>query len=207
MENQQSIPQIKTIAIGIPCNDMVHINFTMCLLSLTLHLITKSIPAMVIIQQSSIIEVGRNEIVAQALKTKATHLLMLDSDMTFPHDTLTRLLAHDKDVVCCDAVQRRQPHGQVVKLENGGKIDHVNCMEDLVKLQSGSTACMLIRLEALKDIKGPYFMVTWNGEKFLGEDYFFTELLRKNGVDVWCDVALSKQIGHLGVSNFFVKSK
>ena len=42
---------------------------------------------------------NRNDMVKTFLKTDHTHLFFMDSDMTFPESTLSRLLAHDKDIV------------------------------------------------------------------------------------------------------------
>jgi len=194
------------LVIGVPSGDMIHADFAMSLVNLTLQSYMEGCSIAIINQKSSIIEVGRNQIVEQAVLQGADYLLMLDSDMLFPADIFLRMKKWDKAVVCCDAVQRRAPYNQVVQLEDGSKIDHENCVEDIVKLKGASTACMLIDMHKLAGIEGPWFVVEWKDNKFLGEDYYFTKLLKEKGIDIWCDVALSKRIGHMGNKAFYVKS-
>ena len=50
----------------------------------------------------------RNDIVQQALQNGVTHLLMMDTDQTFPADLIETLLAHDKPIVAAK-VHRRYP--------------------------------------------------------------------------------------------------
>ena len=52
---------------------------------------------------------ARTFCVQDAIEKKATHIFFVDSDMSFPGDTLERLLAHDKEIVTVEYNRRRLP--------------------------------------------------------------------------------------------------
>jgi len=188
------------VAIGVPSNDMVHTDFTMCLINLCMYSFMNNVHVCVISQRSSIIEVGRCEIAAVALQTGAEKLLTLDSDMTFPPNTLIELIRKNKDIICCDAKRRRPPYTSVLCDTEGKPLDHSIRLPALVEVAGGSSACQLVDLNVFRKIKEPYYKVEFNDKKeFLGEDYYFSNKVRKAGYAVFCDTVLSKQIGHIGV--------
>src|SRR4051812_43515959 len=100
-----SIPS-PIVAICIPSSDMVHADFAANLAALCLD---PGARAGIIHCKGSIVAVVRNQCAAAAQMIKATHLLFLDSDMTFPLDVLKRLLAHNKDVVGATYSRRAPP--------------------------------------------------------------------------------------------------
>jgi len=79
-------------------------------------------------------------------------------------------------------------------------------------ITSGRNACVEQVLETLlshnKDIVGAsYFRVVADEETGTekSEDYVFCEMARKAGYQVWCDVDLTKEIGHIGQQIFKVQ--
>ena len=60
----------------------------------------------------------RNRIVMEALDNGCTHLIMMDTDQEYPHDTITKLLAHDLDAVGA-LVYRRYPPFDPVMMRRG----------------------------------------------------------------------------------------
>jgi len=194
------------VAIGVPSGDFIHADFALSLLNLCLVSLMRGVHSAVINHKSALVEAGRNEIIRQAIDMKADHVFFLDADMTFPSDTLLRLLSHGLDVVGCDASRRREPFTSVVKDLNNKPIDYTNC-KPLEKLSGASSACQLIKMSVFDKLKSPYFRVEWVGEnKFTGEDYVFSKALRDAGFKVWCDTKLSREIGHLGVKEFKIKA-
>lgn len=49
--------------------------------------------------QGTIIQNQRADLCLDAMREGCTHILFIDSDMTFPQDLVGRLLAHDKEIV------------------------------------------------------------------------------------------------------------
>lgn len=191
------------VAIGVPSGDMIHADFAMSLVNLCLKSYQAGIHAAVINTKSSIVEIGRSEIVAAAKQIDADKLLFLDSDMTFPPDLLIRLLAREKPVIGCDAVRRRPPYSTVITGMDGKPLDHTG-KEELVEVKGASCACQLIDVNVLRKLPEPPFLVTWSGKNFLGEDYYFSNNIRKAGYKIYVDMPLSKKIGHIGVQTNFI---
>lgn len=195
------------IAIGVPSGDMLHADFAMALINLTAISSRQGIQLAIINQRSSIVEIGRNEIVEKARSIKADKLFWLDSDMFFPPDTLIKLLDHKKDIICCDAVRRKPPFTSVVQTIHGKPIDYKNT-DPLVQLKGATLACTLTDMKVFDKIKRPYFLVTYNDKNtFLGEDYYFSNLVRSKGLNIWCDTKLSKEIGHIGTTIYYLKTE
>jgi len=196
------------VAIGVPSNDMVYADFAMSLVNMTTQSALKGLSIAVINQKSSLVEVGRSEIVDMAKQVKADYLFYLDTDMVFPSHTLLKLLSHKKDIVCCDALRRREPFVTVVETNKGGRIDHESCDTHLIEVKGVSGACTLINMEVFEKIEKPYFHVEWLGNNtFRGEDYYFSKKAIDSGFKVYCDVKLSQYIGHIGVRAYYVPRK
>lgn len=123
----------------------------------------------------------------------ATHILWLDTDMTFPKDTALRLLAHDKDIVAANYVSRTarprptaMAHGQCVYSHDAPgleTVDHVGM------------GVFLMKTSVVADLPRPRF---WYSTETETEDVYFCRLLRAAGHAIWIDHDLSKQVGHIG---------
>jgi hypothetical protein len=189
-----------TVALGIPSGDMVHADFAMRLATLCLN---PGARACIINAKSSIVALGRNQCVAAAQLAKATHLLFLDSDMVFPADTVTRLLAHDKDIVGA-AYSQRTPNSHPLGVTFEG--NHVHVTEGLMRMKIIPTGCLLIRMSVFDKLPKPWFTTRIEGEKILGEDYYFCEQAAKAGFEIWCDGNLSREVGHIGQKIYHLPS-
>ncbi len=194
------------VLVGVPSGDMVHAGFAMNLLALVTYAMQTGINIATINQNSSIIEVGRNTIVQHAINFNCDYLLTIDSDMLFPASLLNNLLAHKKDIVCCDASKRREPFGSVCTGLDDKPLDHING-SGLVEVKGGTSAIQLVTVKALLAITPPHYAVTWDdetGTKFVGEDYYFNAKALKHGFKTYCDMDLSKDIGHIGLKEFYI---
>lgn len=138
---------------------------------------------------------ARQRLVDNAIKTGASHLLMIDADMTFPHDTIPRLAAHQKPIVGVSYAERRfTPEGDRMSVE--APLDGVLQTEPY-KVASVGGGVLLLDLDALKDLPSPWFdCQRLDDGKFLGEDTYFCRKARKHGFDVWCDPSI--EVGHVG---------
>lgn len=148
----------------------------------------------------------RTLLVADALKWGASHILFLDSDMRFPPDALLMLLRHRALVVGANYVRRGLPTFPTAYLPGGrtGR-DGVLWTEPgdagLVEVQHVATGVMLIDVRAFDCIDFPWFdfeAPSVPGEGWRTDDVYFCRKLRRAGIPVYCDQALSQEIGHVG---------
>ena len=150
---------------------------------------------------------NRNYCVVQALKNNSDYLLFVDDDMTFPADTLRRLLSHDKEVIGVNSYSRCLPLSSTVGLMDAkGEYKHpdkhtaweMQIPDGLFKAYFVGAGVLLIKMTVFNRIKKPYFKFTTdkNGQIIHGEDGYFCNQVKKAGMDVWCDGSIP--IGHLG---------
>lgn len=176
------------IGIGIANTGSIHIDTTFCLLRML-----KGFPYDydVILKRGSILHYNREEIVKTAIKNGCTHLLFLDTDMTFGKDAVQRLLERKKDIIGVRTFTKKEPSLPIAFLEEGQT-------GDLQRAISVGTGFMLIDLKVFEKIKEPWFFWKTNdkGEVLEGEDYWFCRRAKEEGFQVWCD--LSVPIGHIG---------
>lgn len=144
---------------------------------------------------------SRNLHVFEALKSsfpRITHLMWVDSDMSFPARGLADLLAHDKDVVGAFYPQKSPPYATVGCPEN--KEDFRNG-EPLIRADILGGGFKLVKREVYERLQYP-----WYEEKappddpggFVSEDILFSFKCRTAGIELWCDLDLSKEMGHCG---------
>lgn len=203
---QAGVDRPVKVVIGIPSGDTVLADFAMSLVGLVLRSAMAGLQVAVVNQKSSIIEVGRNELAAQALALGGDYLLFLDTDMTFPPDTLIRMLQVRQPIVTCDAVRKRPPFTSCLTGMDDKPINYDDPeLPKVVEVKGAATGVMLISAAALMGFgKNPPFQVVWNGECFIGEDYYFSREVRKHGYRIYCDTELSRVIGHIGTTAYMI---
>ena len=142
----------------------------------------------------------RNAMLNDAREVKADYLMFVDTDIIFPPDGLNRLLAKNKDIIGGMYNMKSLPLINTIKMaDKDGKIIPVTDFEvpnkpfQCYAIPSGF---MLIKLEAIKDMKNPFnFDYDEKGE-FIGEDVGFCMRCQKAGLEIWCDPTIN--IGHIG---------
>lgn len=151
--------------------------------------------ASIYLEQGCLVPFNRNKIVHRTIGTDFTHILFVDSDIFFPHDALDRLLAHAKDIIGAsysfkDTNDRRPM---------GAPINNAVPINGLLPMRHMPTGFMLIRTSVFSKLPSPPFYCPANmdGTNCQGEDVSFCDLARSRGIDIWCDLALTKEIGHL----------
>ena len=195
---------MKKVIIAIPSGVMVHADFMVSITALAAYSMQQGIHIMVVNKQRTRIEINRYGLVLIAQDQKADYILFLDSDMTFPPDTLVRLLnAHEASrlnlgVVACNCAKRQDPPTETVELFHPGDRTGV------VPVKRIGMGVMLIHMRVFKQMKAPYFKAVWDEDTgtFTGEDYYFCKGVRKKGIKIMCDHELSKEIGHIGVRTY-----
>lgn len=211
----------RKLMVGIPAHDG-RVNLKTAFALAQLAAVVAPIGATLTLTQvsgCSIITKARNSIVHDFLKSDATDLLFIDSDVVVSHNAILRLLAlsGDKDVTA-GAYPRRgtdrkffldmyfDKEGQLVFDENG-----------LVRVHRIGTGFMLIRRHVLEHMVSRHpewayhndvtdetevavfdFAVK-NGEYF-GEDYLFCDRVVEEGFTVFLDPSIS--LPHIGTEEF-----
>lgn len=181
------------VAIGIPHQGTIS---AATALHLWLALAEFPYPTYLIMQEGGYLNEARCQIVKEALRQKATHIMFIDSDLVFEKDGITRLLQDDKDIVGANYnVRRLSPDGQRISTVKFGK-DITNLVDlaadkipkTLAPCFAIATGFMLIRASVFEKLPMPWFEFgyTENGE-FLGEDVYFCQKAHENGFDVWFD--------------------
>lgn len=146
---------------------------------------------------------ARNELVKRCLDGSYSHLFFMDSDMSFPPYTLSRLLNHDKDIVGGLYTVKTPPFNTVAFLdEDTGAKEWTSWNPEnmqLKKVAGLATGCMLVKRQVLEALEWPYFEYRPDPEgrhKFMSEDVVFCIDARKKGFEIWCDPTVL--CGHMG---------
>jgi len=188
-----SLPRL---ALAIPSGDMVHADFSMAFAQLCIA--SAGYPLQLITAKSSIVAVARNNSVEFARNSGAEFILFLDSDMVFPPSTLLRLIFHRKDIVGATYTKRVAPFNILGEpLAN----QPAPLTDGLLQMQRMPTGCLLISMRVFDKLSKPHFRFETNAEgQIVGEDYVFCDRARQAGFQIWCDAALSRDLGHIGQS-------
>ena len=183
------------IAIAVPSGDMLHADFAMSLASLCYG--CASLDIVVFNTKSSIVAQARNKGVEMAQQAAVDYIWFVDSDMTFPQTALLRLLIHQKDIVGATYVKRVPPFPLLGTPLDPQPDDHDAGLIEMTRIPTG---CLLIRMSVFERLTKPYFYFGVDKETgaILGEDYLFCDRVREQGLRIWCDTALSQELGHIG---------
>jgi hypothetical protein len=123
----------------------------------------------------------------------ATHILWIDTDMTFPVDAALRLLAHDVDIVAANYVQRAGKHRPTAMCD--GQAVFSLGRQGLQAVDHVGMGLFLMRTSAVAGLPYPRF---WYSTPTETEDVYFCNLLRTAGRTIWIDHDLSNEVGHVG---------
>src|SRR5690606_24258582 len=148
---------------------------------------------------------SREQVAERALKTDASHMLWLDSDMVFPDWLLERLLSHDVDIVagnyCMRGALSPLPTA-VVDIQPNGQCKRVFAAQGdaLVEVEGVGFGVVLMKRAVLEKVSQPRFPITWNaaGGYHEGEDVNFCANARKAGYRFLVDPLVSRHLGHVG---------
>lgn len=196
------------VTVACPTNRGVNPKTLQCLLELVarggyeFHIIVP--------EEGYTIAENRNYTAVQALNNKSEYLLMVDDDMTFPPDTLDKLISNKKDI-CGVAYHSRGSKDKIklvpsiMSIAEVDKGKYINLetetdpkYKDVFECYATGTGIMLIRCEILYKIKRPWFEFTYheNGKCKEGEDWNFCFKAKDAGYKIFTDPTI--KIGHLG---------
>jgi len=140
--------------------------------------------------------------IAMEFDPHCTHILWIDSDMTFPANGLQRLLAHDKDIVGAFYNKRTPPYNTVGHLlvpadVSKGGIHRADIMPH---------GFVLAKREVYERIQSPWYSESYDPamatpedpDGTVGEDVSFSRKVLAGGIEMWCDADLTFEVGHVG---------
>lgn len=187
----------KKIVICVPSGDEVKTAFARSLMNLVAYTAMNRPQWGIAVNfgHGSVLPQLRQMLADEALADEATHVLWLDSDMSFPADALIRLMEHDVPVVGCDYPRRYPPHSSTANVEYTGD-------GPLYRAKSMGFGCILVQADVFKRLPKPWFALAWSDKRgeFAGEDVFFCRLLGTIGLAPLVDRALSEAVSHHGAS-------
>lgn len=203
------LPEAKVL-LAIPSGDSWLADFGMSVAGLMVA--AQNVPAgysslSVVIQNTkgSILPQIRTKLVLKALEIGATHILFIDSDMTFPPATMHRLLEHKVPVVAANCVTKSLPPSTTARFKGpdskGIPMDHWDYKEgspELVEVWRVGTGVMLIETDVFRKLPQPWFPITQVGAEIVGEDWGFCQNCEDHGIPIVVDTLMSPYIGHIG---------
>ena len=196
------------VAICIPSMTTMCADTVLSLLGLVQYETKRGTNLITLNMQSSVITHSRNELAIKALDfdPKITHILWVDSDMTFPDKTLERLLSREKDVVGAFYSRRTSPHTTAGFLIGTPDVSKGGLFSAYLMPHG----LCLVKREVYEKIQGPWYFDTFDkrniceGDSFghISEDSNFTTECLRHGYEVFCDADLTFETGHIGSAIF-----
>ena len=200
------------LMIGVPSTTMVHADFATCLGSMLADLCypIENIKHQYVVMnvKTSILPKSREKLAEAAVQNGATHILFLDSDMTFPQQTARELLKYDFPVVAANCPTKTFPSNPTARLHDpqnpAGQLLHFDENSGLTRVWRVGTGVMLIDTKVFSHMPKPWFNTRWDIElqDHVGEDWVFCENLQAAGIPIYVDQELSVHIGHIGSYTF-----
>ncbi len=192
------LPEISnfSLGIGIPCNfQLVPASFFMTFAQMDrpdFHLL----PA-----RSGPLDVMRNDIVERAMYAGCSHLVMMDTDMTYHPQTITKLLSHKLPVVGALCYRRYPPFDPLMYRGELNSYQSITDWKpgDLIEVDATGTGCIMFEMSVFKRLPKPWFRFRPNPDADtmgdVGEDIGFCYDLRKMGYTIHVDTSVPS--GHL----------
>lgn len=164
----------------------------------------------------SIITMARNQLVHEFLKSDATELLFIDSDVIATADDILRLMAQSggKDITAGAYPRRSKDKNFFADLYFDENKD-LEFDGSLMRLERVGTGFMLIQRHVIEAMVAahPEWFYDFKGEqvcgvfdfqnrdgRYLGEDYLFCDRAREHGFKIYIDVDIS--LPHVGTEAF-----
>jgi hypothetical protein len=150
--------------------------------------------------QSTYIHVGREWFLEASIKQGATHVLWLDTDMTFPQETAILLAGHDVAIVGCNYVTRTGGDVFTAQRVDGSRVATSVVSAGLESVDAMGFGVVLMRTDLVASLPRPWFRhgINRHGGD-VGEDIMFCRALQEHaGVEILIDHDLSKEVGHIG---------
>ena len=203
------------VIVGVPSGNSWNAKFGVDLVNLVASFTQKPVKGyqsqslQVVNVRSSILSKNRLDLVNAAKQLKATHLLFLDSDQTFPRSVVHQLAQHRKLVVAANIPTKQIPANPTARaFEEGnpkGKLVYSDELATgLEQVWRVGTGVMLINMRVFDRLSGDLWSMKYLPEvdTYQGEDWTFCQKCEEAGIPIYVDHGLSKQVGHVGDYEF-----
>ena len=177
------------ILCAVPCYKTISVKTAFSLIELI-----KNTPheLQVIFQEGIFVHQNQNNIVDYAVENKFDYVFFVECDMVFEPETLNKLLADDKDIICANYNYRSEPRCSMVYGLNeknelimlGNKLP-----KETFKCGAIPTGLTLIKTSVFEKLKKPYFFYEYNEEGVMesSQDVYFCQKAREAGFEIWCN--------------------
>jgi len=191
------------IAICVPTSGLVKALFTHSLANLMASASSiksrpgfESVALTLFMQETSVIHMNREELVKQALKWEATHVMFLDDDMYFPPEVLDIMLGRRQPFVACNYPKRGFPISFIaIRPDGKGTIRTEKDSTGLEEANYAGFGVSLFEAQIFEKTARPWFLPMFIEA---AEDNPFCERVRQAGFKVYVDHDASKLVGHVG---------
>jgi hypothetical protein len=197
--NDQNV--MTKLAICIPAKSGIHPMTFASVNAMCLHARANGVMMALIQTDRSPVASARNDLARKALITGTDWALFVDSDMVMPHDAITRLLSRGKDVVGTFYCMRIPPYEST-----GVLLDQYAKPVGLQRAKQFGFGLVLMHIDVLRALSAPWFIHQWGVESAIApdnldgeisEDVYFCQRARHAGIELWADLDLSYDMGHV----------
>lgn len=183
------------ILIGLPVYKTISVRTASSLIELlkvTQHDITTYFADGVFVHQN------QNNIIEFAVQNKFDYVFLVEHDMIFEPETLNKLLADNKDIICANYNFRSEPRCSMVFDDNMEHIQQRLLPKETFKCGAIPTGLTLIKTSVFEKLKKPYFFYEYNeeGQMKTSQDVYFCNKSKEVGFEIWCNPTI--EVGHLG---------
>lgn len=146
-------------------------------------------------QNGPYLALNREASMRDAIIAKSDYLIFVDTDMVFPADAFTRLIAHGKDVIGANYYEKRlplvtnvKPIGPNGEMADDGKLGTMTMPHEPFQCAGLGAGLLAIRVARVQECMAPpYFAFADHRGEMMGEDLAFCGRARRAGLQVWCD--------------------
>ena len=140
---------------------------------------------------------ARNQIARNAMAGNYDYVLMVDSDIQLPQDTLVKLLECKSNIALGCYYRKRTKTDQTVIFTFGKDFNDDNNIKGStmihevprpIDVKGGGLGTALIKVSIFEKLQYPYFkFVTYPNDSVLSEDLYFCNLASGNGFNIKCN--------------------
>lgn len=140
------------------------------------------------------------------------YLFSVDSDIVLPNDTLTKMLAADKDIISGLYIQRIPGTHTLEVYEDNDFGGVVNIPYEYIKdegiteIAGCGMGCCLVRGEIFRNMEYPhfYYKSALDHRNTVSEDIYFCLKARELGYKIWADTSIKCE--HIGSTKFVINN-
>lgn len=213
LDRKEDKAQVR-VAICVPSTGMWHADFGFCLVQMLAYIGCNMFePGQdrlvdVIDKRSSNLPRVRQEMLEDAILKNHTHALFIDSDQSFPMNSLHMLLSRKKQVIGANIAIKAMPSFPTARNRGpspfGVPVTSDPWKTGIEKVWRIGAGMLLVDLSLVKTLPRPWFAIEYDESsgQLQGEDWYFVKKLEDAGADIWIDHDLSKMVGHVGHFNY-----